>query len=54
MTGRASQIVSLFTYFFHFNEESVSVVPGVVEVNVLLMALYLLADEVSKAFVFFE
>lgn len=35
----------LFTYFLHFYEEGVNVVPEIVGVQVLFVMLYLLSDE---------
>lgn len=49
-----SRIKQLLTHFFHFNEESINIVPGIVRVNVLLMALYFLIDEPTECFVMFK
>ena len=43
--------VQLFTYFLHFNAESINVVPGIAAVQVLLVALHLLTDEVEDGVV---
>lgn len=45
---RRGYTVQLFTYFLHFNEESVDVVPWIVVVQVLLMTLHLLTEEVAE------
>ena len=47
-------VMMSLTYFVHFNDERVHVVPGIVVVQVLLVTLYLLHHKVQNCIVVTE